>query len=181
MWKCEALDATSESGESEADFRIRISQHAREKRDAMKDAVRAKLRRRIDNAKAAVRKAESYASEQKSQFWVKVTVMASKVIAAIFGGSRRGISASSANQAMRERGQQSRAEQRLEDKQIQLEELEEQLQEALTEIEIDFEPSNLELEKVEVSLRKSDTTIDPICLIWLPWQVDSNGASRPAY
>ena len=82
---------------------------------------------------------------------------------------------------MRERGQQTRAEQRLEDKQIDLEELEDELEEKLTEIEIDFEPSNLELEKTEVPLRKSDTTVDPISLVWLPWRVDADGATRPAY
>jgi len=183
LWKCDALDRSSESGESEADFRIRMTQIARERRDDKKEVVRKKFDKRIDNAKAAVRKAEAYVSEQKSQFWMKIVVMISKLIAMFAGGKSRsrGVSASSASAAMRERGQQSRAEQRLEDKRIALEELEEALQQAMTEIEIDFEPSNLELERIEVPLRKSDTTVDPIRLVWLPWRLDPNGAVRPAY
>ncbi len=181
VWKCEALDHSSDSGESEADFRIRMTQRARERRDAKKDEVRARFKKKIDNAQAAVRKAEAYVSEQKSQFWMKILVIFSNLVGMFAGGRRRGVSASSASQAMRERGQQTRAEQRLEDKRIDLEELEDELQEALTDIEIDFEPNNLELEKIEVPLRKSDTSVDPIQLVWLPWQIDANGASRPAY
>jgi len=82
---------------------------------------------------------------------------------------------------MRERGQQSRAEQRLEGKLIELEELEEKLQQDLEDIELDFEPSNLQLEKVEVPLRKSDTTIEQVLLVWLPWRLDPDGTTRPAY
>jgi len=182
VWKCDALDATSDSGESEADFRIRMTQRARESRDAMKDAVRAKYEKRIANAQAAVRKAEAYVSEQKSQFWMKIFVILGNFIAMLFGKSRRrGVSSSSASAAMRERGQQTRAEQRLEDKLIALEDVEQALQDAMTEIEIDFEPSNLELEKIEVPLRKSDTTVDPIQLVWLPWRLDASGAVLPAY
>ena len=86
-----------------------------------------------------------------------------------------------ARQAMRERGEQSRAEQRLEDKQMALEAFEDQLQNELTELEIDFEPSNLTLERLEVPLRKSDTTVDPISLVWLPWRLDPDGSVQPAY
>ena len=179
VWRCKALDGFSEPGEGEADFRIRMSQTARETRDEKKDAVRSKFEKRIDRAKSAVRKAESYANEQKSQFWMKILAMVGNVIGMFAGGSRR--RSSGMTGAMRERGQQSRAEQRLEDKQIALEELEDELQRQMTEIEIDFEPGNLDLEKLEVPLRKSDTTVDPIRLVWLPWRIDANGATQPAY
>ena len=179
VWKCDELDQFSEPSEVEADFRIRMTQTAREQRDDKKELVRGKFGKRIDRAKAAVRKAESYFSEQKSQFWMKILEMVGSLVAMFAGGSRRRSTGMSG--AMRERGQQSRAEQRLEDKRIDLEELEDELQQQMTEIEIDFEPSNLKLEKLEVPLRKSDTTVDPISLVWLPWRVDANGATQPAY
>ncbi|MGI9430284.1 MAG: ATP-binding protein [Bythopirellula sp.] len=183
VWKCEDLDESSESGETEADFRIRMTQKAREKRDEKKGLVRGRYEKKINNANAAVRKAEAYVNEQKSQFWMKILVILGNLAAMFAGGKsrRRGVSASSASQAMRERGQQTRAEQRLEEKLLELEDLENELQEAMTEIDIDFEPSNLQLEKIEVPLRKSDTTVEPISLVWLPWRIDANGATRPAY
>jgi hypothetical protein len=160
-----------------------MTQQAREQRDAEKAKVRSRYQKKISNAQAALRQAEAYVSEQKSQFWVKIFLILSKLVAMLFGGKSRsrGVSSSSVGQAMRERGQQSRAQQRLEEKRFALEELEQQLQSDLTQLEIDYEPSQLELERLEVALRKSDTTVDPIRLVWLPWQIDVDGTARPAY
>ena len=184
VWSCEVLERFSEPGESEADFRIRMTQAARERRDELKAQVRKKYGTRINRAQAAVRKAESYVSEQKSQFWMRILAILGNLAAMLFGNKRgrsRGVTTTSARQAMQERGQQSRAEQRLEDKLMDLEQIEDNLQKELAEIEINFEPGNLELKKLEVPLRKSDTTIEPISLVWLPWQIDPSGTAQPAY
>ena len=182
VWNCDVLNAYSESGESEGDFRIRMTQLAREKRDDKKDAVRAKYKKRIDRAREAVRKAEAYASQQKSQFWMRILDIVWRIVAMFMGNSRsRGPSTTSARQAMRERGEQTRAQQRLEEKQIDLEDLEEELQQEMEQIEFNYEPANLELEKTEVPPRKSDISVDQVQLVWLPWSIDADGISRPEY
>jgi len=181
LWRCKELDEFSESGETEADFRIRVTQEAREQRDAKKEKISAKFAKRLDRAKIAVRKAEQVADEQKSQFWARLAEMLLSVVQMFLGGSKRRVSASSVRQTMRERGQQSRAADRLEDKLLELEDLEETLKTELEQIEFDFEPKNLELEPLEVPLRKSDTSIDRVMLVWLPWQVDAEGNAQVAY
>jgi len=181
LWRCKELDEFSESDETEADFRIRVTQEAREQRDAKKEKVRNKFAKRLDRAKVAVRKAEQVADEQKSQFWARLAEMLLRVVQMFLGGSRRGVSSSSVRQTMRERGQQSRAADRLEDKLLELEEMEETLETELEQIEFDFEPKNLELEKLEVPLRKSDTSVDQMMLVWLPWQLDAEGNAQVAY
>ena len=181
LWKCDQLDTCSEPNETEADFRIRVTQQAREYRDDEKEKVRAKFSKRLDRAKAAVRKAEQYVDEQKSQFLMRLVELVWRVVQIFLGGSRRGVSSSSMRQTMRERGQQTRAADRLEDKIVELEELEEKLNQELETIEYKLEPSNLELEKVEVPLRKSDTSVDRVLLVWLPWQVDADGNAQVAY
>ena len=186
LWQCEVLDQISKPGESEADFRIRITQLAREQRDAAKDKVREKFKRRIQQAESAVRKAEAYASEQRSQFWTRLAGAAWMVIEIVLnilsGGKRsRRFSTSSASQVMRERGQQTRAEQSLEDKKIALQEFLDQREEQIAQIELDYQPNNLPLECKEISPRKSDISIDPIVLVWLPWQIDAAGNAQLAY
>ncbi len=182
LWRCEELDEFSASGEDEADFRIRMTQRAREERDAKKEKVRDKFAKRLERAKVAVRKAEQVADEQKSQFWMRLAEMLWKVLQMFLSGSkRRGVSSTSMRQTMRERGEQSRAAERLEDKLIALEEIEEDLENALEQVDFDLEPKNLELEKLEVPLRKSDTSVDRVMLVWLPWQVDAEGDALVAY
>jgi hypothetical protein len=87
---CEALDEYSAAGEAEAYFRIRMTQLAREKRDTMKEKVRAKFKKSLERAQEAVRKAQAQADEQKSQFWMRLVGMLGGLLAMIFGkGSSR--------------------------------------------------------------------------------------------
>ncbi len=184
-WRCEVLAATSDPGETEGDFRIRVTQLAREKRDEKKEAVRRKHKRRVERAQEAVRKAESYHREQKSQFWMRVVSFLMAVVQMILGvfgaGRSRSFSTTSANQAMRERGEASRAAQRLEEKQHALETVLAEQQAALDQLEFDFEPANLALEKLELPPQKSDIRVDRVVLVWLPWHTDEHGTAQPAY
>ena len=186
IYKCEDLDQRSEPGESEGDFRIRITQKAREIRDDEKDKVRAKFKTRIDRQEAQVQKAESYVREQKSQFWAKtaqVIWMVVEVALSRFGGgrSRRRLSTGGAKQAMRERSQASRAEERLQRELDELEQIEQAQLEALEQLEIDFQPGRLKLDTIEVAPRKGDIAVDQVALAWLPWWRLLDGSTRPAY
>lgn len=169
-WRCEALEATSDPGETEGEFRIRVTQLAREKRDEEKEAVR---------------KAERYHRQQRSQFWMRVVnffmVIAEVVLGALGLGKSRRLSSTSAKQAMQERGEASRAAQRLKDKQHVLEELSAEQQAALDQLQLDFEPANLALEKLELPPVKSDIRVDRVIVIWLPWHTDEHGTAQPAY
>ncbi len=181
-WRCEELKEKSQSGESEADFRIRITQLAREKRDDAKEGIRKKFEKKLARAKQRILKAQEHLSLQRSQFWTRILELVWRVLSLLLGGSsRRGMTSSGARTAMRERGEQSRAQQRLDDCQADLEELESDRQAALEQIEFGFEPKNLTLEKLELRPRKSDTVVDSVTLVWLPWKIDKDGTKQPAY
>ena len=184
-WRCKALDAYSEPDEEEGDFRIRVSQLAREKRDERKERIRQKYEKRLDRAKEAVKKAESYYQTQRSQFWTRLAgflMMLAQVVLSAFGkGRSRRMSTSSANQTLRERGEATRAEQKLENKRTALQELQEKIQNEIEELEFDFEPQNLDLEKLELAPTKGDIRVDRVVLVWLPWQTDAQGVAQPAY
>ncbi len=186
LWQCSVLNQNSEPSESEGDFRIRITQLARERRDEAKHKIRERFKKRIRRADESVRKAEAYASEQRSQFWTRVVgvlwMVVEVVLGFLSGGKRsRRFSSSSARLAMRERGEQTRAEAKLVERQEALQELEEKREEAIEQVELDFDPKNLELEREEIAPRKADTAADPIVLVWLPWQVDKDGDAVVAY
>ena len=185
VWRCEALKAYSEADETEGDFRIRMTQLAREKRDAEKEKVRRKYKNRIDRAQKAVTKAEDYHSQQKSQFWMRVLGFLMSIVQFVLGvlgkGRLQGVSTSSVNRTLRERGEANRAAQRLEEKQFALEEEQEELQTELVQLEFDFDPQNLSLEELELPPIKGDIRVDRVVLVWLPWHTDASGTPQPAY
>src|SRR5262249_18810866 len=67
LWKCDALDATSKPGESEAEFRVRLSQAAREERDAQLEKLRQKYAPKLGSLQERIRKAQVKVEKEKSQ------------------------------------------------------------------------------------------------------------------
>jgi hypothetical protein len=82
---------------------------------------------------------------------------------------------------MRERRQQSRAEQQLQEAKTELVAALAEERAALEEIEASAVPAQLKLEKLEIPPRKSDIAVSEVLLVWLPWWINDDGAARPAY
>lgn len=185
VWRCKDLDARSEPGETEGDFRIRASQLARERRDEEKEKIRQRYAKRLERAREAVKKAESNYQTQSSQFWTRLAsvlmMLVQVVLSALGMGRSKRVSTTSANQAIRERGEANRAKERLEDKQAKLQEEEEKMQREMEDLEFNTQPQNLELEKLELSPTKGDMRVDRVVLVWLPWHTDEQGIAQPAY
>lgn len=187
-WFCDDLDAYSEAGEEQADFRTRVSQQARQQRDQARETLEAK--HEAKKAKLGIR-IERYRSDveaQRTQFLAKVGgalwAVLELVLSAAAGGStkrRASSSMSKARQAATERGQQSRAVAKLEEAEAGLEQLESEQQDALEELNEKFDPQNLEFDRLEVKPRKADISIGKVTLVWLPWRVDTEGNAEPVY
>lgn len=188
LFKCDALDETSQGDETEPEFRTRLAASAgklaeREKRD-LEDAYDKKIKK----AEESVAKKQAYYDEQKSQFWGKILGVGLKVlelIVAMTGGkatSRRASSSvSSARQASTERSQAARAKQAWQDAVADLEGLEAERDEKLADLESAYTADRLEIEAIEIGPRKSDIDIDAVTLVWLPHRVDANGRAVPVY
>jgi uncharacterized protein DUF87 len=178
LWRCAQLDENSRPDESEADFRMRLGVRAREGRDQAMETLRKKFALRIERAETRLRKADENFHLQRTQFLSRVAETAWKgaeYLLSRFRGRRRRMSTSGARIAMRERGEQTRAQRQLEARQADLKDLQLQLQGQLEALEYKYEPMNLELDKLEIPPRKSDTVVDRVVLVWLPWRVDAEG------
>jgi hypothetical protein len=186
IWRCEALDERSKPGESEEDFRARAAESAKRQRVDRRDKVLQKYAVRIKRQEDQVARAKAKAAEQKSQFWVRIldTIgrIAEWVIMLLAGRRSRKSLSTSAGAAMRERGQQTRAEDQLAAAQAELDKLHADEQAELDALDADLQADRIKLEKIEVPPRKSDISVDEVMLVWAPWWiVEASGAARPAY
>jgi hypothetical protein len=59
------------------------------------------------------------------------------------------------------------------------EEIERECEAEIEEIKRKYSPEGLTLEPLELPCRKSDTKIDLLCLVWVPWQISSKGIATP--
>jgi hypothetical protein len=178
LWKCAALKATSRPGEKEKEFRIRMTELTREKRDLELEKLKQsftpkviKLRERIDKAQEKVSREESQYQHQKLQTAIS---FGATLLGALTGrklGSSQNVgrattAARTAGRAAREREDIARAKKevrRLEEKLAELEEAFEEKVEKLKELPA---PSEIGLDEVSIRPRKSDISVGLMALAW---------------
>ncbi|MBN1558766.1 DUF87 domain-containing protein [candidate division KSB1 bacterium] len=184
--KSASLKMTSNPGESERDFRVRLTQQGREQRDEWAEKLREKyaarmaaLERRIRTADDRLYREQEQAKQQKLQTALNV---GSTVLGAFFGRKaisrstvgRAGSAMRSAGRAKKEAGDVARAEDNLQALQAELQELQERFQEDLDAGGARFDALAEELETILIRPSKSGIDVQLLCFVWEPcWKLHS--------
>ncbi len=191
LYKSPALGATSTSGESEREFRIRLQQLGNERRDVaaakLKQKYAAKfaaLQSRELRALQAQERQEEQARDAKLGAAVSI---GTAVLGAIFGRGRSAASASRAGSAIRrtgtiarESGDVRRAAETVEKVRADQQALEEQFRAELDALQGAYDAQAEELEEIVVRPRAGDIGVRFLGLGWLPYIEDAAGELRPA-
>jgi flagellar motility protein MotE (MotC chaperone) len=191
IFKSAALKATSSPGESEAEFRVRLSQSAREQRDAQLEKLRQKYAPKIAALEERIRKAQVRVEKEKSQANQQTmnTVLSfgTSILGALFGRkllsstnvTRAATSARQAGKILRERQDISDAAEGVEAIEEQLKLLNEQFEAETEKLQASLAPDALELTEVLVQPKKADISVQEVALAWQPWVVRMDGAVEP--
>jgi hypothetical protein len=170
----------SKPGESEADFRSRIQQGAREARDAAAEKLRQKYAPRLAALQERLRRAQQAVSREKQEaqgagLQTAISVGAT-VLGALFG--RKAISATtigkattaarSAGRTVKQAGDVGRAEETVGAIQQQMQDLDGELQGELAASQAATDPATEKLETVSLRPKKSDITVRRVALVWIP-------------
>jgi hypothetical protein len=187
-----ALKLASKPGESEGDFRVRLSQAAREQRDlALEDLKRryaAKvqaLQDKLRTAEERVRREQSQAGQAKLSGGIS---MAGAVLGALFGSKkvsvgtigRAGTAARGMGRASKEAADVARAEEGVEVLRARLSDLEREIASEAARIASESDPSRLVLDEVRIAPKKADITVAGVALAWTPVRLTSDGRAAPA-
>ncbi len=192
LWKCAALKQASQPGESESDFRVRLSQRGREARDAAVEKLRQKYAPKIASLQERIRKAEARVEREKAQATQHtlstVVSMGSSSLGAMFGRklmsstnlTRAASSMRSAGRAMQQRQDVAQANESVEAVQQQLADLDAQFQAETDKVQSGFDVDALALEEIAIRPKKSDITVSQVSLVWQPWTVKGDGMMERA-
>ena len=193
MYKNTDLKIVSEPGESEGDFRVRVTQAAHERRDLELEKLRKKYapkferaNERIRKAEARIEKEEEQVSQKKRESWISA---GTSLLGALLGrkklsstnARRVGTSMRAQGRVAKEQGDVERAKETLEAEKQKLADLENDMREAMDAHEDKWHPSELDVDDVLVRPRKSDINVPIPTLVWLPWIVDEEGVAEPAF
>ncbi len=170
----------SRPGESHDDFARRCREAAEDEADAEAEEIRAKLEKKRSSVETAIAKAEDRVAELETQAEgarnKSIVDLGTSILGGLLGGrkrssslataARRAASGSKSTSAVKSRLDSARN--RVAEKVDDLDQLELDLQEALIEIDDEWNDKAAAIETVEVPLEKTDITIDDIEFVWLP-------------
>ncbi len=190
LWKSNLFKTVSKPGESEGDFRVRLSQLAREKRDEALDKLRQKYASKISRLEKQYLIAQQRLQREQEQYQEKVTQSAISAGATIFGAilgrksyhlGRATTTARSASRAYYEKMDIKRAQEQVELTRARLEEMGKELQAETDNLASLYDPAGERLETIALRPKKKDMTVTWSGLLWLPVWYLASGNPEPAF
>ncbi|MEN6534982.1 MAG: DUF87 domain-containing protein [Bryobacteraceae bacterium] len=192
LFKSPGLGEMSQPGESERDFRVRLQQSGREKRDESVEKLRKAYAPKITALEERIRRAEQAAQrerEQASQQKMQTAISLGATLLGAFLGrkavststmGRAATAARAGSRAWKETQDVERAADTVEALKQQLADLEAQFTVETQAIESSLSPATETFDAVSVKLKKTNITVRLVALVWVPGWQDSLGNVRPA-
>ena len=193
LFKSPSLGETSRPGECERDFRARLQQAARERRDEAVERLRKTYAPKIAALEERLRRAEQAAAREREQAGRQRVDVAISLGATLLGAllGRKGASSSTlgraattaraGTRAWKESQDVARATETVEILRGQRAELEALLTAEVAKIESAINPATEVLETVTIKPKKANIAVRLVALCWAPYWRDPDGNLRPAF
>jgi hypothetical protein len=179
LFRSPSLKLVSMPGESEGDFRVRLGQAARERRDAEVTRLRQKFAPKVAGIQEKLRRAEQAVAREQEQASAQKTQTAisfgTTVLGALFG--RKTLSASTLgrattaargmSRASKEAQDVSRAKENVESLKAQLEDLEAAVQAEVAALDATYHPASEPLETVSLKPKRTGVHVQLVALVWV--------------
>jgi hypothetical protein len=170
----------SQPGETEAEFRGRLQQGARETRDAAAERLRQKYAPKLAALQERLRRAEQSVAREKQesqQAGIQTAIsVGATVLGALFGRKvissttigRATTAAKTAGRTMKQAGDVGRAKETVGAVEQQIQELDAELASELAASQAATDPATERLETVTLRPKKTDVTVRRVALLWRP-------------
>ena len=188
-----SLEIASNPGETERDFRVRLQQIAREKRDEAVEKLRRKYAPKFEQLEERKRRAEQAVEREREQakgqkFQTAISVGAT-LLSSFLGRKRVGMStlgrattaARGASRSMKEAEDVDRAEDNVAVLTQKLADLDAEFKVETASLERSYDPQTEQLETVSLKPTKANISVKVLTLAWAPYWHDAQGQIKPAW
>jgi hypothetical protein len=193
LLRCDAIDEVSQPGESERDFRARLTQATREQRDAAIAKLRARYAPKVQTLTDRLRRAQQQIEVQEAQArdakLGTALSFGSAILGAILGRkavsaanvSRAATAARGVSRSARESSDVGRAEETAQAIRDQLAQLETTLEEEIHTLTASLDTAGETFETITIRAKKTQVKVRLVTLAWLPHWRSADGLDLPAY
>jgi hypothetical protein len=192
LFRSPSLGVVSTPGESERDFRVRLSDSARQQRDEQVERLRQKLASKFTTLQDRIRRAQQSVQREKEQAsaskWNTAISVGSTLLGAFLGRKtfsagnigRATTAARGASRTYKESQDVSRAGENVEALEAQLADLQSQFDAESAQIAAALDPQREAFESFAVKPAKTDISVRTLVLAWAPhWRTAEGDA--PAF
>jgi hypothetical protein len=155
----------SRPGETVGDFKVRINDRLNDDKEAeigkLKERYAKKEKTLLDRLDRALMALEKEKRDSTGSL-IKAGIT---VLGVLFGKSRASVG-TAGTRVLKERGDISRAEERVQKIEMDIDALEAELLEKIDELDMRFNIEDIAIEEFAIKLRKSDIDVDRIALVW---------------
>ncbi len=170
----------SRIGEAEGDFRARLSHAAHEARDAKVAELREVFEKKLKTIEDRLGRAMDVVAEQKAQANTAKMDTAMRIggtiLSAVLGRrvtSQSRTAMSGASRAWKESRDVARAEEKVDELQAELEDLERECEAEVEKLKAAMDPLNEKLETIRLTPLKKDCDARAVGVVWMPYRVQT--------
>ena len=187
------LDLASNPGENERDFRARMQQIARERRDEAVEKLRRKYAPKFEQLEERKRRAEQAVQRQtdeaQGQKYQTAISFGATLLSSLLGRKKTSLgtlgrattAARGVSRSMKESEDVDRAQDNVAAVSQKLADLEEEFKTEAAGLERSFDPQTEELGKVSLKPKKVNIDVKLAALAWAPYWHDTQGGVKPAW
>ena len=193
LYRSKRFKLTSEGGETEGDFRVRLQDAASEKRDLAIAKIRKRYAGKLNTLENRLLRAEQTVAVQKQQSTKKKLDTAISFGTAILGAvlGRKAVSSASATRmgsaiktagsARKEAADVARAKETAAKVKKDIATMSQTLDQEVKDLETSFDAQTEELSEIVVRAKSTDIHVAVTGLVWLPYSAGEKGRLRPAW
>jgi hypothetical protein len=184
LLECKSAKQVSKLDESEADFRIRLSQQARERRDAEMDKLRSRYAPKFDAINKQIDKAQQKAAEEKSAathgvlgtyvsagFGILEAAILRRKITTRENIRRAESAVKSTVDVIAQHGVSTSPSADIERFETQKDQLNAEVNQKIAAFDASVRPDAFQLGTIRISPRKADIAVESVLLAWAPLQI----------
>ncbi|NPA59601.1 MAG: DUF87 domain-containing protein [Epsilonproteobacteria bacterium] len=169
LYKCKFLKVESKPNEDKADFLVRVQDVANEKKEEELEKLKARYEKRLDSLEDRLQKAQQRVEKEKSDSTSSMLEAGISILGALFGRTtptKLGRAVSKSSKILKERGDLSRAEQKVADIQSDIEDLEYELEDKIDKLNEKYDIDNLEISEYFIKPKKTNIEIKDSAIVW---------------
>ncbi|SFV56358.1 FIG00495827: hypothetical protein [hydrothermal vent metagenome] len=169
LYRCTSLKVESKVNESRMDFMVRIQDILNEKKEKEIEKLQARYAKKEKILQTRFARARERVEKESSDSTSSIIETGIAVLGVLFGKASPSKISSvvrKGNKILKERGDMSRAEERMMEIQDDIESLEYELEDKIDMLDIQFDVSKVEIEPFNIKARKTDIDVELCAIVW---------------